>query len=117
MKLTPIYLAIFAMSAMAADYQQPRPSAPPAPPCMPKEAGGDGTSFKVTTHKDGSVYSWRCGAEKKVIAAKATWAPKWPTDPKALRIELSRLEVMAGYSADNGTFLRAEREARLKEMN
>lgn len=87
--------------------------------CLPIEAGGTGVAFGVDRVSAGYVYSWHCpiegGYEPSSLFARPDWKPQMPppTDPKALRAELSRLNVMNGYDREGSAFLRAERQSRL----
>ena len=100
--------------------------------CLPADAGGYGQGFRITHHAEGSVYSWHCpttdgGWQGQWLAVHADWSsvdpkvqaawPKWPADRVGRLKELSRLQVLHGYSRDADTFLRDEALRVLKDSS
>ena len=100
--------------------------------CLPSDAGGYGEGFRITHYAEGSVYSWHCPTtdggwsgqwlavhvERSSVdpAVQAKW-PKWPSDRVGRLTELSRLQVLHGYSRNADTFLRDEALRVLKDSS
>ena len=92
--------------------------------CLPSEAGGYGQGFAIVKYEKGVVYSWHCpktegGWIGEWLAVHTDRPgqkpPVWPDDRTGRLSELSRLQVIHGYSVDADTFLRGEAITQLAE--